>query len=588
MSASALVILGLSFLLSSGAPAAPGPASVPLTHGIIMTCGEAASVEDVPRILERMQSLGYDMVVFGTWVWTLPTPGSDVEQRAEAALNWCDRNGMRFFVMHGVNYGSGGEAGGLDTDVLEPERVLRYVDDWARVLHGHPSAMGVILGNEVNPSLGAPNDAPRLWEQYRAWVAEKYGTMDSLNAVWGTSYSSFADVGHQEPDEPGAVDERRYARQVFVRFYDAVFAQGLRPVAGDKLYGNKTSLDPFLHRASSVMTMTCWDDMVAEHPLWEMKCAADTTGKPLFNSEFHLYHDAFQFRPAWKVARYRYFTSALLGEPITGFFIWNRSPDFRPALLGAQGTTPKVLAWLKPLEPYLVQFFSACQRADLMVLVTESNYYLPGLWDGSERLPQHPLAALYAQMGALGRPWRYLLEYDLDTVKRGTLVVWSKGLRLETAKALAALPGSVRVLAVGEAPARDEYGRPLPEELRQRLTKRMEVVPPERLRDAIGAAPGLPEEYTRVGTVEYWWWNPKDWNFPYKVPYCLLEAYPIRTCEGLLLAVVNNTHEVQWAPIPWSDGRGVVDLTTGGLVTGREKRRFAFDPLDARLFLIKG
>jgi hypothetical protein len=45
---------------------------------------------------------------------------------------------------------------------------------------------------------------------------------------------------------------------------------------------------------------------------------------------------------------------------------------------------------------------------------------------------------------------------------------------------------------------------------------------------------------------------------------------------------------VQWAPIPWSDGREVVDLTTGGLVTGREKRRFAFDPLDARLFLIKG
>ena len=587
MSANALLVVGLSLLLGNGSSGSTRAMDFPLTHGIIMTCNEGNGPEGAIQILERMKNLGYEMVVFGTWAWTLPSPGSKVEQKAQAVLDWCDKNNMRFFVMHGVNYGSGGEAGGRDTQALHPEMALPYVQDWARVLHGHPSAMGVILGNEVVPSLGKPEEAPRLWAQYRGWLAEKYGSIESLNEVWRTSYGSFDEVGPQEAGQPGMVDERRYARQVFINFYDKVFAEGLRPVAGDLLYGNKTSLDPFLHRASSVMTMTCWDDMVAEHPLWEMKCAADTTGKPLFNSELHLYHDAFQYWPSWRVSHYRYFTSAILGEPITGFFIWNDSLDFRRALLGAQGTTPRVLASLKPVERYLREFFPAYQCADVMALVTESNYYLPGIWDGSEKLPQHPLAALYAQMGALGRPWRYVLEDDLSTIQRGTLAVWTGGLKPETAQALVGLPAPVRVLAVEAAPDKDEYGRLLPEALRDGLRRRMQVIGLPELGETVGYAPGLPEEYRRTGLVEYWWWHPERGNFPYRVPYCLLEVKAVPVREGTLLAVLNNSHQPQCAPIPWSDGASVVDLTTGAIVSDSEKSRSTFAALEVRLFLIR-
>jgi hypothetical protein len=374
------------------------------------------------------------------------------------------------------------------------------------------------------------------------------------------------------------VDCRRYARQRFAAFYGLLIERGLQPVLGDKLYGAKTGLDPFLHRACGQMTVTCWDDVIAQYPLWEIKCAADTTGKPLFNAELHLYHDTFQFFPAPEQSRYRYATSALLGESLTASFAWGQWQ--KPEIQAIHAATPAILAELGQQDSQWRRFAAASRQAELMVLVTEDAYYRPRLQGECE----HPLARLHAQFSALGRPWRYLLETDLDTLERGTLVVWARGLAPATAQALRRLPAAVRLLAVDTVPGGDEYGRPLAADLAADLRQRLEGVPLAGLGTAIGVAPGLPAAYQRLGTVKYWAWAEKGGHFQYEVPCCLLEAHRVEVPGGSLVAVVNNTPDPQTAPVPWAEGRSVIDVSSGRTLEAAETDRLVVGPLAVCLF----
>ncbi len=169
------------------------------------------------------------------------------------------------------------------------------------------------------------------------FVASRHKSIAALNAAWRTDYGSFDEVGEPADDSPGWVDCRRFGRERFAAFYGYLFDRGLRPALGEKLYGNKTSLDPFLHRACRWATMTCWDDLVAAYPLWKIRCAADTTGKPLFNSELHLYNDEYAYGPSAERSRYRYFTSALLGEYLTASFAWGMWK--KPEIAAIHGAT---------------------------------------------------------------------------------------------------------------------------------------------------------------------------------------------------------------------------------------------------------
>jgi len=574
----AALLLGLLLCLAATSRVVGNPAP-PMRHGVVFFCPEKPDA--AVRELELIKRDGYDLIKFSSWVWTLPKPGSQLERTVQAVLDWCDRNDMSFFLMHNIQYGNPGEGAGLNDQVLHPERTLPLLTDWAHVLRGHPSVMGVILGNEVNFRLGTPQEAPDLWREFRGWLAARHGSIQSLNSAWRTSFAAFDDVGVPPKDSPGWLDCDRYARLRFAQFYGALFDQAFRPSLGEKLYGNKTNPDPFLHRLCARMTMTCWDDLVALYPLWEIKCAADTTGKPLFNAELHLYHDEYEYFPSPAASRYRYFTSALLGEYLTASFAWHQWD--KPVIARIHSHTPQIFADLRRVEPLCRAMAHAYQRADLAVLLAEGNWSREDI-DQTARWPQ---AILYAHMSALGKPWRYVLEDDLAAVKRGVVVMWARRLRPDAAQAVVHLPSSVRVIAVGAVPQEDEYGRPLSAQLQAALGRRVEVIPLDGLARAIGPQPGLPPEYQRAGHVGYMWWDDKLGHYRFPVPYCLLEARPVQTAEGLLVAVINNTLLPQRAPIPWARGREVIDAVSGRRVNGRPTDRRVFGPLGVRLFLLK-
>ena len=548
----AITLLAAVWALTAIASVAAETALPPMHHGVVFFCPEQP--DEAIRQLETIKRDGFDLLKFASWVWTLPKPGSDLERNAQAVLDWCDRNDMAFYLLPNIQYGSPGEGGGLDDQVLSPEKSLPLLEDWVRVLRGHRSVAGVILGNEVGPSLGSPEQAPALWTQFRQWLAQEHGS-------------------------PGQVDCRRYARQCFARFYGTLLDKGLRTALGDLLYGSKTSLDPFLHRVCRAMSVTCWDDALAQHPLWRIKCAADTIGKPLFNAELHLYHDTYQFFPSPEQSRYRYFTSALLGEYLTASFAWGQWQ--KPEIQQVHAATPGILTDLRRLQQPLCRLAQAYQRADLAALVTESNYYRPGI-DDEQR---HPLALLYAHRSALGRPWRYLLENDLDTMTGGTLVVWSDQLTPAVATTLTELPAAVQILAVGALPTSDEYARPLPAATQRALKARLRVMPLAQLASTLTPAPNLPDEYRSVGTVAYKWWSQERGHFQYAVPYCLLEVRQTATAEGTLVAVVNNTTEPQAAPPPWPAQAKVEELTGARETDGLQ--RLTLRPLEVRVFAVK-
>ena len=575
----ALPLLGLLVLLPGAMLCFAQARSSPMRHGVVFFCPEKP--DQAIRELEAIKRSRYSLIKFSSWVWTLPKPDSDLERRAQAVLDWCDGNDMAFFLLHNIQYGNPSEGAGLNDQVLHPERTLPLLEDWARVLRGHRCVMGVILGNEIGPALGTPQEAPEFWRQFREWLAAQHGSLEALNAAWRTHFASFDEVGAPPQDSPGWVDCRRYANLRFAQFYGALFDQGLRPALGEKLFGNKTNLDPFLHRACRRMTMTCWDDLVAQYPLWQIKCAADTTGKPLFNAELHLYSDEYEYFPSPEASRYRYFTSALMGEYLTASFAWGQWN--KPQIRRVHSATARILADLARVEQQCRAMASCYQRASLAVLVTEENFYRGHI----DQTGRHPLAILYAHMSALGKPWRYLLEDDLVSFNQGTLVVWTTGLKPAAAQALAELPRSVRVVAIGAAPAADEYGRPLAGELQRKLRERLQVVPLNELTAAIGPEPGLPPEYQRVGEVGYLWWSDEKGHYRYPVPYCLLEARCAKTSGGLLLALVNNTQQPQSAPLPWAAGHQVVDLVSGREVPITGQRHLRLGPLGVKLLLLK-
>ncbi|MBI2301061.1 MAG: hypothetical protein HYU66_19290 [Armatimonadetes bacterium] len=294
--------------------------------------------------------------------------------------------------------------------------------------------------------------------------------------------------------------------------------------------------------------MVCWDDLVSEYPLWRIKVAADTVDKPLFNAELHLYNDTYNYRPSTARSRYRYFTSALLGEYLSASFAWGQWQ--RPPMAAIHAATPGVLGDLRRLEPALRRFHQADLSSRLRVLVTESNYYGP--WHSPER--DAPLARLNAAMGTLGRPWRFVLEDDLGGVRDGTLVVCSEAFATRTARAVMELPRAVRVVAVDAAPALDERGLPLPTALAGAVRARCSVVQFDGLAAELGYAEGLPAEYRRTGDLGYLRWTEQRGHFEEQGVSCLLEARQV----GNWVAVVNHTIEPQTAPLPWGGETAVV------------------------------
>jgi hypothetical protein len=174
----------LASMVGVAAWAAPGPGfTQPMRHGVVFW--QAPTPEEAVRELERVKADGYTLIKLASWAWTLPTPGSDIERVARATLDWCDSNDFSFYLLQNIQYGSAGEGGGLDAAWEDPLSATPLLEDWVRVLRGHRSVRGVILGNEVSPLAGTRDADPKWWAGFTEAMRERYGDIAALNEVWG-------------------------------------------------------------------------------------------------------------------------------------------------------------------------------------------------------------------------------------------------------------------------------------------------------------------------------------------------------------------------------------------------------------------
>ncbi len=548
---------------------------LPLREGVVFFCPN--NTDEAIKQLEQIQAHGFNLIEFASWAWTLPKPGTPFQQRVSAVLNWCDHHDMAFFLLQNIQYNDEGEGGGLDDQVQNPEKAIPLISDWANVLRGHSCVKGVILGNEVAPTLGDPQKSPIIWSQFRAWLRSKYGLIADLNAHWGSHYASFEDVSTPESGGAGWLDYHRYAELRFAEFYDAIVDKALKPVLGNLLYGNKTDLDPFLHRACRAMTMCCWDDLNSQYPMWRIKLAADTTGKPLFNAEMHLYEDNYNYGASIPHSRYRYFMSALLGEYATASFAWGQWN--KPETRKVADATPQILSDLKKTQAACVLIARAYQNSDLMVLVTRRIY------EGeSDENSGGVLESLYAYMGALGEPWRYLLETDIRTARKGTLIIPEGQISRQDSQAIVNLPHSVRVYYLHAVPTEDEYGLPLSRDMIRSLQKRGRILAMDHLISAITPNSELPQDYRNIGDVSYLGWSPSRGFYGYPVSYCLAQVFRARTRNGWVIAVVNNSDHNIDAAVPWNVKDNVVDMLSGGTPRINRNRALQLPPFSVVLF----
>jgi len=573
---SCLAILKGTFLLVCLSLILLAKGSSPLRVGVVFFL--PATPERAIEELEKIKGEGFNQIEVASWVWTLPKLGSQLEKTAEAVLDWCDANGMHFTLLQNIQYGSAGEGGSLDEVWENPLGATVFLEDWVRVLRAHPSVDGVILGNEVGPAMGDPKSAPKLWQGFREYLRRKYkGDIQKLNRNWGTDYPDFYEVGIPPEKSGGELDMRRFSYYAFARFYNRIVKEYLRPRLGDKEFSSKTLLDPYLQRALNEYNLANWDDLLSDFPLWRIKAVADTVKKPLYNSELHLYHDSYNYGANPYIGRYRYFMSVLLGEYATSSFCWGgwNKPEIREIHL----QTLKAIRDLFRLEGYLRLLHSLPPK--IGVLITENNFYIPDFPDSEKA---HPLALLYAYLGTLGVPWCYVIDDDIGSFRLPYLIIWSKGLREDVARKIISLPSSVKVIFLADVPKSDEYGNPLPEDIRSRLKGRGEVISsPKKLYDVLPFKKGN-GPYGEVVEVPLLWWSPERGHFHFSVPYARLEIKRVRTKEGEILAVINNSKEEVSASLPVGKGK-VWDLVREEEV--KNPAFYKFHPLEVALFLVR-
>lgn len=546
-------------------PAVARPATV--AHGVIFFCPpreESAIAE-----LQKIRADGYNLVEFASWPWTLPKAGSLLETTATAVLNWCDAHEMRFFLMHNIQYD------GIDGAHENPMGAAGLLTDWMRVLKGHTCVAGVILGNEVGPTPGTPGKNPKWWAGFIAELKSRHTTIESLNTAWETHYADFAAVMPPKAGSPGWVDYDRFAVRVFDRFYGILFRQVCEPALGRLLYAPKTSGDPLLHRACASFSMICWDDGLSDYPQWRVKAMGDVsrrTGKPVFNSELHLYHDTYAYFGSPAKSHYRYFLSALNGEWTSASYAWGQWT--KPQAREIHRATPGILEDLRRLEAPLRAFNEATPQ--LHVVLSE-----PGA--GDDTLMQR----LYTEIANLGYGWEFVCPQDIPRVTAGAVYL-PKSTRLpqEACQALVDLPPNVRIVFAESRALADEYGHPVPTPLLDAIVRRAwPRLGVQHLMAAEGERVAPP--YAESAEVSYASWSPERGHFGYPMTYPRLEARRVQHEQGWLVAVINHATAGQpvTAKLPWSPGDSyhVRDLTAGGTPVNPDTPQ-SFAPLAVRVY----
>jgi hypothetical protein len=396
---------------------------------------------------------------------------------------------------------------------------------------------------------------------------------------------------------PGYIDAQRFVMQQFDRYYTKLIDEVFRPLFGDKvLYCSKISggtTDPYEQRAVRGYTACSWDHSMAKYPPFAVQILVDTVqtplGRPVYDSEAHLYHDKHDYRGTPHSIAYVLYRETLLGQMKHTSYNWGKQES--TASREKHAAAIKAMAVIRENLPVFQAFVHTRAQATVGVLVTEQNRY----WNiaplyVSNRPPSGDAVVAYAHMAALGRPWRYVMDMDLNTPQQGgvqTLVVASRWLTRQTLTQLLAMPRDCRLIVVGDWPVNNEYAQPHPESLISAFKQRaVQVSSWMQLTQAIKPAEQLPAAYQQTTNEQAWEkWSRWDSAYPYTLPGPMLEVRQVHVDGVQYIAVMNhNADKALTAPIPWVDGKMVTQLVPPQNESRINTTAYTFEPQTVTIF----
>ncbi len=478
-------------------------------------------------------------------------------------------------------------------------------------------------------------------EQFRDWLREKHGDVETINERWDTSYTSIDSIGlpelpldwvermmkesgfeynllggnerlsflytlfheplryHAYAKFPALLDFKRFIRTVWGRRYKALEepqkghetmwktdfknrAKDLQPLLTPRegeqvpgvIYTTKTRANPYLFREVPEFNGASFDHPVCKVPPSFSQLMVDSQqiaqSKPVWNSEHHLYNHGSSTPSEVQFHLLHTFLQGLFKS--TSYSRETTTVKTEEAPMGREGTreyhkatATKARHWLRTHEDAFRALYEARVDAGIAVMITEGNRG----WNQIPRSDVRPeiggAIQAYGYVGALGKPWKYVLNEDVSAEHvTDTLIVAAPWLTADTLKRINELPATRDVIAVGGVPETNEYGEKLPADQLAELRRRATEIPNwQQLDQAIDPAEGLDAPYTTVHQAPFYWWGRVTGNAPAYLPVPKLEVRH-GTADGREFVAVTNFSEEKAvkAPIPWAEGQKVRELTS--------------------------